>query len=89
MNQPIQIQTGSGNVFADLELEKSEELLLKAELTRKITRTIADRDMTEIEVEKFLEIDRSKVLAFVNGKLSISSTFSTTELFRFLNILGR
>lgn len=37
MNQPIKVQAGSGNVFADLELENSDELLVKAELARKIS----------------------------------------------------
>ena len=86
MNQPIQVQAGSGNVFADLELENSDELLVKAELARRISGIIAAQNMTQTEAAKMLGIDQPKVSALVNGKLS---GFSTTRLFRFLNALGR
>ena len=86
MNEPIKVQAGSGNVFADLELENSDELLVKAELARRISDIIAAQNMTQTEVGKMLGIDQPKVSALVNGKLS---GFSTTRLFRFLNALGR
>lgn len=86
MNQPIEVQTGSGNVFADLELENSDELLVKAELARRISSIIAAQNMTPTEVATLLGIDRPKVSALVNGKLS---GFSATWLFRFLNTLGQ
>jgi predicted XRE-type DNA-binding protein len=86
MNQPIQVQAGSGNVFADLELENSDELLVKAELARRISGIIAAKNMTQTEAAEMLGIDQPKVSALVNGKLS---GFSTTRLFRFLNALGQ
>ncbi|MDJ1168015.1 helix-turn-helix transcriptional regulator [Roseofilum sp. BLCC_M154] len=86
MNQPIEVQTGSSNVFADLELENSEELLVKAELAHRISSIIAGQNMTQAEVATLLEIDQPKVSALVNGKLS---GFSATRLFRFLNTLGQ
>jgi predicted XRE-type DNA-binding protein len=85
MNEPIKVQAGSGNVFADLELENSDELLVKAELARNISAIIAAQNMNQTEVAKMLGIDQPKVSALVNGKLS---GFSTTRLFRFLNALG-
>ena len=86
MNQPIKVQPSSGNVFADLELENSEELLVKAELARRINGIIAAQNMTQSEAATLLGIDQPKVSALVNGKLS---GFSTSRLFRFLNALGR
>lgn len=86
MNQPIKVQAGSGNIFADLELENSDELLVKAELARRISGIIAAENITQTEAAKILGIDQPKVSALVNGKLS---GFSTTRLFRFLNVLGR
>jgi predicted XRE-type DNA-binding protein len=86
MNQPIKVQAGRGNVFADLELENSDELLVKAELARRISGIIAAQNMTQTEAAELLGIDQPKVSALVNGKLS---GFSTTRLFRFLNALGR
>lgn len=86
MNQPISVQASSGNVFADLGLENAEELLVKAELARKISSIIAAQNLTQTEAATLLGIDQPKVSALVNGKLS---GFSTTRLFRFLNSLGR
>ena len=85
MNQPIEVRGGSGNVFADLELENADELLVKAELARRIGGIIAAQNMTETEAAKMLGIDLSEMSALANGKLS---GFSTTRLFRFLNALG-
>ncbi len=40
MTQEIRVQASDGNVFADLGLENSDELLVKAELVRKISNII-------------------------------------------------
>lgn len=40
MTQKIRVQASSGNVFADLGLENFDELLVKAELARKISNII-------------------------------------------------
>ncbi|NEQ26983.1 MAG: XRE family transcriptional regulator [Microcoleus sp. SIO2G3] len=86
MNQEINVQTSSGNVFADLGLENSDELLVKAELARKISTIIKTQNLTQTEAAALLGIDQPKVSALMNGKLS---GFSTIRLFRFLNALGR
>ena len=86
MTQEIRVQTSSGNVFADLGLENSDELLVKAELARKISSIITKQQMTQTQAAELLGIDQPKVSALINGKLS---GFSTVRLFRFLNALGR
>ncbi|WP_427158162.1 helix-turn-helix domain-containing protein [Aliinostoc sp. HNIBRCY26] len=86
MTQEIQVQASSGNVFADLGLANSDELLIKAELARKISSIIKQQKMTQVEAAELLGIDQPKVSALINGKLS---GFSTERLFRFLNALGR
>ena len=86
MTQFLDIQTGSGNVFEDLGLENLDELLVKAELARKISGIVTSQNMTQAEAAELLGIDQPKVSALMNGKLS---GFSTTRLFRFLNALGR
>jgi len=85
MTEPIGVQTGSGNIFADLGLENPDELLVKAELVRKIGGIVASQKMTQAEAAELLGIDQPKVSALINGKLS---GFSTARLFRFLNALG-
>lgn len=86
MTQEIGVQTSSGNVFADLDLENSDELLVKAELARAISSIITKQQMTQAEAAEILGVDQPKISALINGKLS---GFSTLRLFRFLNALGR
>ncbi|MGD1931730.1 MAG: helix-turn-helix domain-containing protein [Leptolyngbyaceae cyanobacterium] len=86
MTPSMDVQTGSGNIFEDLALENSDELLIKAELARKISGILTGQKMTQSEAAELLGIDQPKVSALINGKLS---GFSTSRLFRFLNALGR
>lgn len=86
MTEEIKVYSGSGNVFADLGLPNSDELLIKAELVHQISELISERKLTQIEAAELLGVDQPKVSALVRGKLS---GFSTERLFRFLNALGR
>jgi predicted XRE-type DNA-binding protein len=85
MSQDNRVQFISGNVFADLQLENADELLVKAELVRQISELITVRSLTQTEAAELLGIDQPKVSALLRGKLS---GFSTERLFRFLNALG-
>jgi predicted XRE-type DNA-binding protein len=85
MTEEMKVYSSSGNVFADLNLPNSDELLIKAELAHQISELISDRQLTQIEAAELLGIDQPKVSALVRGKLS---GFSTERLFRFLNALG-
>ena len=86
MTQEIRVQASDGNVFADLGLENSDELLVKAELVRKISNIIDQQQITQTEAAALLGMDQPKISSLINGKLS---GFSTAQLFRFLNALGR
>jgi predicted XRE-type DNA-binding protein len=81
----MQVNSSSGNVFADLGLANPDELMLKAELINQIDELISARQLTETEAAELLGIDRSTLSALIRGKLS---AFSTECLFRFLNALG-
>ena len=76
----------SGNVFSDLELPDSQEMLTKAELARQINHLIEQKKLTQSAAAKLLEIDQPKISALSKGKLS---GFSLERLFRFLTILGQ
>lgn len=86
MTEDIGVKASSGNVFADLSLDNADELLVKAELARRISSIITAQQMTQIEAAEALGIDQPKISALINGKLT---GFSTARLFRFLNALGR
>ena len=85
MTEEIKVQKSSGNVFADLGLANPDELLVKAELAREISKIIAQKNITQVEAAQLLGIDQPKISALLKGKLS---GFSTERFFRFLNALG-
>ncbi|WP_445171087.1 helix-turn-helix domain-containing protein [Microcoleus sp.] len=85
MSKEIDIQVSSGNIFADLGMPNSDEMLMKAELVRQITKIVSQRKLNQVQAAEVLGIDQPKVSALMRGKLT---GFSTERLFRFLNALG-
>jgi len=61
--QPVRIERGSGNVFADLGLPNPELALAKAEHVQRIRALIAERRLPQVEVAKLLRLDQPKVSA--------------------------
>src|SRR5262249_16685650 len=86
MSPTQEIETSSGNVFADLEVPDAGEALAKAELTRRICAILSKRKLAQARAAALLGIDQAKVSALIRGKLD---GFSTDRLFRFLNALGQ
>jgi len=62
MTQSMNVQTGSGNIFEDLGLENAEELLVKAELARKISGIVTSLNMTQSKQQSCWELINSKCL---------------------------
>jgi predicted XRE-type DNA-binding protein len=85
MNQEINIEISTGNVFADLGMSNPEERLLKAELARKISEALNKSGLTQVQAAKLLGIDQPKISALIRGKLA---GFSTERLLNFLIALG-
>jgi predicted XRE-type DNA-binding protein len=77
---------GSGNVFADLGLPDSDELLAKARLASAIADLVDERGLTQAQAAELLETTQPKVSNLVNGRLE---GFSLERLARFLNTLDR
>ncbi|NGX41857.1 MAG: hypothetical protein K940chlam7_00131 [Chlamydiae bacterium] len=73
------------NIFADLGLEQSEELLARAKLMHEVGALIKASQLSQKEVAEKLGISQPKVSMLVNGKLS---AFSTDTLFHYLALLG-
>ena len=81
----ITITPSSGNVFTDLGFAEPEEMLLKAELARRISATIKGRNLTQTQAAELLGVDQPKVSALMHGRLG---DFSIDRLLRFLTQLG-
>ncbi|MDR3550735.1 MAG: helix-turn-helix transcriptional regulator [Candidatus Babeliales bacterium] len=86
MKKNIEYEIGSGNVFADLGLANPEERLAKAKLAIQINDLIKEKNLTQKNAAKLLDIDQPKVSDLSRGRLS---GFSLDRLLRFLNILGQ
>jgi predicted XRE-type DNA-binding protein len=80
------VETGSGNVFADLGLSNPEERLAKAQLVNRISEIIKERKLTQAKAGEILGIDQTKVSKSVRGRLS---EFSTSTLLEYLTRLDR
>jgi phage-related protein/predicted XRE-type DNA-binding protein len=78
--------TSSGNVFADLQLPASDELVAKAALAAQITSIATHRHLTQQETAGLLGTTQPKVSELFAGKLA---GFSMERLIRFLNALDR
>lgn len=74
----------SGNVFADLGLPQSDELLAKAALANQIASIITHRHLTQSQAAAILGTGQPKVSDLVAGRLD---GFSIERLIRFLNAL--
>ena len=84
--EPVRVEQGSGNVFADLGFSSPDLALAKAGLVQRIRDLIAERKLTQTKAAKLLGLDQPKVSALVRGRVE---GYSIDRLFRFLNALGQ
>ncbi len=82
----VEYEKGSGNVFADLGFENSEEELLKADLTAEISSIIKKKKLTQTRAAKILKVDQPRISSLLRGKLDL---FSVETLMHFLQALGQ
>jgi predicted XRE-type DNA-binding protein len=85
-DEPVRIDRGSGNVFADLAIPDPDLALAKAELVQRIRNLIAARKLTQTKAAELLGIDQPKVSALVRGRVE---GYTIDRLFRFLTALGQ
>ena len=82
----IEIETSSGNVFADLGLPDATELNTKVRLAVELVRVLEARGVSQVAAAKLLGIAQPKVSALKAYKLE---GFSVERLMTFLTALGR
>lgn len=81
----IEVETSSGNVFADLELPDADKLKIKSGLTIEITKAIRKHGLTQAEAAQRMGLTQPKVSALLNGEFS---NFSERKLMDCLTRLG-
>ena len=80
------VESGSGNVFADLDLPDADAHLLKAELVSRIDSIVRQRRITQTEAGRLLGLSQPDVSRLLRGDFR---QYSLERLFRLLTALGR
>ena len=82
----IEIQAGSGNIYADLSLQQAQQMLIKAQLADKIRENIQKRKLTQQQAASLLGIPQSKLSNMLRGQFR---GISETKMLDCLTRLGR
>lgn len=85
MPRRVNVEEGSGNVFADLGLPNPEEALAKAEIARLLNRILTARGLSQIQAGKLLKIAQPRVSDLARGRLA---KFSLEKLLQFARLAG-
>ena len=81
----IEVEFGSGNVFADLGLPDAEKLKVKSGLVVEIARAVRRLGLTQEEASRRMGIPQPRVSALLRGDFS---NLSERKLMDCLNRLG-
>lgn len=81
----IEVEVGSGNLWADIGRPDAEEAYARAQLMAKLTGLIRERGLTQAQAARLLGTTQPAVSDLMRGKLSL---FSFERLMSFLNALG-
>ena len=86
MKDDITCQEGSGNVFADLELENADELLARAQIGVEVLKILRGKKLKQREIAELFGIKQAEVSHLMNGHFT---RFSEGKLLFFLKKLDR
>jgi len=81
----VEVESGSGNVFADLGLADADKLKIKSGLVIEITRAVRKLGLTQEEAGKRMGIPQPKVSAMMRGDFT---NLSERKLMECLSRLG-
>lgn len=82
----IAIETGSGNVYADLGKTDAQEMLVKAKLASKIAEIIKRQNLTQQQAAELLAMPQPKVSMMLRGQFR---GISESKMLDCLSRLGR
>lgn len=86
MSEEIEMYEGSGNVYADLELEDADELLTRSQIGFLVFKIVEARSLKQREIASVLGIAQPDVSHLMNGHFS---RFTTDKLLDFLKRLDQ
>jgi predicted XRE-type DNA-binding protein len=79
----IEVDEGTGNVFADLGLPDSEERLLKANIIAELFRLIKDRGLTQVKAAKLVGVSQPDMSHLLRGDFD---DYSAERLMKMLTV---
>ncbi len=81
----VEVETSSGNVYADLALPGADKLIIKSGLVIEITRALHRLGLTQEEAGRRMGVPQSKVSGMLRGDFT---NLSERKLMQCLNRLG-
>jgi predicted XRE-type DNA-binding protein len=84
--QDVEVEKGSGNVYADLGYADAAEMLIKAQLVAKIAEIIKRKGLTQTQAAELLGMPQPKLSNLLRGRFR---GFSERRLMDCLTKLGR
>lgn len=81
----IEVEIGSGNVFADLGMPDADKLLIKSGLVIEITKAVRKLGLTQVEAARRMGLTQPKVSGMLRGDFA---NLSERKLMDCLNRLG-
>jgi predicted XRE-type DNA-binding protein len=84
--QGVNVEIGTGNVYADLGYADADEMLIKAQLVSKIAEIIKRKGLTQTEAGELLGMPQPKLSNLLQGRFR---GFSERRLMDCLTKLGR
>ena len=82
----VEVEKGTGNVYADLGYGGAEEMLIKAQLVTKIAEIIKRKGLTQTQAAELLGMPQPKLSNLLRGRFR---GFSERRLMNCLTKLGR
>ena len=82
----VDVEMGTGNVYADLGYADADEMLIKAQLVAKIAEIIKRKGITQTQAAALLEMPQPKLSNLLSGRFL---GFSERRLMDCLTKLGR
>jgi predicted XRE-type DNA-binding protein len=78
----VQVRKSSGNVFADLgfDEDEAEHLRIRSALMASVRQILKDRNLTQVEAAKLLEVSQPRVSDLVRGKIDAFSIDTLVEM---------
>jgi predicted XRE-type DNA-binding protein len=90
-NNRLKVTPSTGNVFRDLgfSAEESEHLLVRADLLLQLQKTLATRDLTQVQAAKLLQVTQPRVSDLLRGRIDLFSTDSLIDMLARLGVRVR